>query len=374
MEKVMKLHTILFVFSALFFMILAQTAFAEGDAWYDKIQLNGMIDARIVALDEFDPIEEGFETNQISDVYLYGVTLGVEVDPFEYATGVVSFRYDQVPPNALTREARTDYFYLEEGYLNLHLFWLYFQAGMFYQKFYQQRTMGVVDSLPYILGETWHPGFEAGLDSEYVTLAFSGFNGDLDITGESDTIDDWVLSLDVKPLAFLPDYDLNVGCAYLWDGSETTLEWDELLHNDYKKKFGSWTAHLAADLNFSEKAGLWLYGDFVSTTAIHQNNYRNTLGQKTNISAMGSELAIKFMKNFWIGGRYDRIFGMDWLNAEQFELDTSDNYQATYYHRYGGYFGVGDREKLHAEIEYLHGNDNELSATQEVTLQFRAMF
>ena len=370
----MKSRRLLFVLCIVSSIFLTGTAFAQGDAWYDMIQIKGMIDARIVALDEFNPIEDGFETTQISDVYIYGATLGVEVEPVEYASGVVTFRYEQIPPSAISGEGRTDYFYLDEAYLNLHLFWLYFQAGMLYQPFYLQRTMGVEDSLPYLLGETWHPGFEAGLDSEYVTLSFSGFNGDRDISGESDMIDDWVLRLDVKPLAFLPDYDIDLGCAYLWDGSETTLGWDDILQNDYKKKFGSWSAHLAADLNFSEKIGLWLYGDFVTTTAIHQGNYRNSLGQKTNISAMDGELAIKFMKDFWIGGRYDRIFGLDWLDAERFEVETSDDFHGTYYQRYGGYFGLGNRDKLHAEIEYLYGNDNEKSVTQQVSIQLRAIF
>jgi hypothetical protein len=241
--------------------------------------------------------------------------------------------------------------------------------------FFHYRPLAISDSLPYILGETNKTAYEVGLDSEYFAVSFSGFNGAVDVEDGDNVIDDWVVRLDLRPLAWLDGYDLELGGAYMNDATETEADLEATLLNvtvadPYDDNVGIWSAYLDFDLDFTDKVGLAGLFEMVSTLEFDEDNYVDTTGEATSISAYNIEMAVKVLKSIWIGGKYDSISGVDYLGAERFQTQDTGNYEATSYSRFGGFLNFGNIDKIRTGVEYLYGSDNESNVTQSVTLQF----
>ena len=363
----MKRLTVFLFLGITMFIALPAQAEEESD-WFESVQAFGKIDARMLMWDKFTPDNEDFDDISGSDIYLYWASLGVIAEPTDYLKGVVSLNYEQEPSTGQIA-APADMLYVDEAYVKFNLFWLYFQMGQMYAPVIHYQPLSVSDSLPYLLAETWQTAYDVGLDSEYFTLSFSQFNGGNDLTDADDAIDDWVVRLDLRPLTWLPDYDVSLGGAYLADATETTFGLANTLGGDYEDNVAGYTAYLSADLKFMDNFGMAALFEYASTMEFDKDNYLNTEGDATSISAMNAELAFVVYKNFWFGPKWDTVSGLDWLDAESFEPAGQDDYQALSYSRIGGFLGVGNKDDISLAIEYLHGTDNESNTTDALTMQ-----
>ncbi len=367
------------IITLIVFALGALSAQAEDDFsnWYESVQIKGLIDARILAYDSFTPDNSEFDDESVSDVYLYWASLAVDAEPTEWARAVFSVLYEQTPPSAVFGTDHMDELGIDEAYVNFHLFWAYFQVGKGYMPFFHYQPLAISDSLPYTLAVTNKTAYEIGLDSEYFAVSFSGFNGSYDIDDGDNVIDDWLARLDVRPLAWLEGYDLELGGAYMNDATETEADLGNALliaNNPYEDNVGIWSAFLNFDLDFSDKVGLAGLFEMASTLEFDEDNYVDRTGEATSIMTYNVELAVKALKSIWIGGKYDSISGVDYLGAERFQDQDTGNYEATSYSRFGGFVNFGDMDKIRTGLEYLDGSDNENNVTQSVTLQFLANY
>ena len=376
------------IFSFLLFLILAGTAFAEEEEpWYEKVHIGGLIDARIIAYDKYIPESSKIDDVKTSDIYLRWLRFDIDAEPTEFISGRFSLLYNQTPVSPVfIGLGNDDELTVDEGYIKFNLFWLYFQLGKFYLPFQAYTPLSISDSLPYTLGVINQTAYEVGLDSDYFALSFTGFNGDSDLLGNSEVIDDFVARLELRPLAWLPNYDLSLGGAFLNDSTEMGYGIRDIFLVDatgapsaYEDNVGSWTVFTKGDLSFSSKIGLSFLYEMVSTLQYEEDNYLNANGDKSNISAVNGELAFVLFKSIWFGGKYDRIFGVDYLGTERNETTDNtgallDDYQPLTYHRYGGFLGFGNKNKVATIFEYLHGTDNEEHTTDTITLQFLVNF
>lgn len=368
--------------------VFSTIAFAEEDeAWYERVQVGGLIDGRIICYDRYVPDIEEVDEVRNSDVYLYDLSVILEADPADFVSGKIKLKYEQTPTSAVFNNPWEDDLFLDEGFLRFSLFWLYFQLGKFYLPFQGYSPLAVSDSMPYILGKLNKTAYEIGLDSDYFAVSFSGFNGEVDVDGDPERIDNWLVRLEARPLAFLPEYDLAIGAAYLNDATEMAYGIYDLFLDDpvtgvpnYEENVAAWSLFAKADFTFNEKFGMQALYEMVSTMQFDEENYLNTEGDKTNISALNAELAFVLFDTFWFGGKYDRIFGVDYLFTERYEVINqttqliTDELQPLSYSRYGGFLGIGDKEKISAAIEYLRGTDNESHTTDSIILQFLVNF
>ena len=359
------------------------SAFAEEEEpWYEKVHVGGLIDARILAYDKYIPENDKIDDVKTSDIFLRWLRLGVDAEPTEFISGRFAILYNQTPVSPVfTNQAIQDELLVEEGYLKFSLFWLYFQLGKYYLPFQEYRPITVSDSLVYTLGVINQTAYEVGLDSDYFALSFTGFNGASDLQGMSEEIDDFVARLELRPLAWLPNYDIAIGGSFLNDSTEMGYGVRNLFLEDtggapsnYEDNVGAWTAFTKGDFVFGPKVGLTFLYEMVSTLQYDEDNYLNADGDKSNISAINGELAFVLFKSIWFGGKYDRIFGVDYLGTERNETADEDEYQPLTYNRYGGFLGFGNKNKVATVIEYLHGTDNEDHKTDTITLQFLVNF
>lgn len=356
-------------FSFVLILALATGALADDNGdWHERVQVNGWLDARILMYENFTPENDNFDDITGSDVYVYKAALGVEAEPADYVMGVINLLYEEQPDTGIIAKP-TEELSVDEAYVKFSLFWLYFQVGKFYLPVSPYRPLSTSDALTYVLGETNQSAYEVGLDSDYFTLSFSGFNGGNDLLDGDNAIDDWVARLDIKPLSWLPNYDLVLGGSYLSDATETEFGLNNLLAGDYEDNVAGWTAFMTADLNFMDNFGLKVLWEMVNSMEFDEANYVDTNGDATAVSAMNAEMAFVVYKNFWFGPKYDSVSGLDWLGAEVYENPGEDEYQATSYSRFGGFLGIGSKDKIAVAFEYLHGADNETNTTDAVTMQ-----
>jgi hypothetical protein len=363
----------------------AASAFADEDAaWHEMIQVFGQIDGRVAAYDRYDPDHSSFDPVRTSDVYLYAAKLGVEAEPAEFVSGVFSLLYEQFPASPVFGNAKESEFMVDEAYLEFSLFWLYFKLGQFYLPYLPYQPLAISDSTAYLIGEVRQTAYEIGLDSDYFALSFSGFNGKVDLNETPERLDDWLVRLEVRPLSMMENQNLVIGGAFLNDATETTFDFADMfvgqtngretLPAEYTENVPSWSAFLNGNFTVSDKLTIDLLYEMVASLPFDEDNYVNAAGDKTNVSALNGELSFVLFKNFWIGGKYDRMFGLDFLLTERYDQSALNEFEPTTYQRYGGFLGVGDKEEISAAIEYLHGSDNEDKTTDQLTLQFLVNF
>jgi hypothetical protein len=167
----------------------------EGDRWYDRIQISGLIEVE-AAYRDFQDGNDPDADDQESDVDLATVELAVDARIADHVDGHVLFKYEE------------DEIFVDEGFITLtgtEAFPAYLVAGRQYLPFGCFDSHFVTDPTPLVLGETNDGAAVAGyrFGGEMIDLSVGAFNGDIDEAGEDNHIDSFVAAVTVQPLAFL---------------------------------------------------------------------------------------------------------------------------------------------------------------------------
>jgi hypothetical protein len=167
----------------------------EGDKWYDRIQISGLIEVEAAYLDFQDSNDPEADTKE-SDVDLATVELVVDARIAEHVDGHVLFKYEE------------DDVFVDEGFVTLtgtETFPAYLIAGRQYLPFGNFDSHFVTDPTTLVLGETNDGAAVAGyrFGGEMIDLSIGAFNGDIDESGEDNHIDSFVAAVTAHPLDVL---------------------------------------------------------------------------------------------------------------------------------------------------------------------------
>ncbi len=166
----------------------------EGPAWYDRIEISGLIE--VEAFYQHSDDDAAGEATDDSDVDLATVELGVDARIVRHVDGHVLFKYED------------DDLFVDEGFITLsgtEAFPAYLIVGRQYVPFGNFDSYFVTDPNTLILGETNAGAAVAGyrFGDEWIELSAGVFNGEIDRAGDDDTIDSYVFAVVARPVEFL---------------------------------------------------------------------------------------------------------------------------------------------------------------------------
>ena len=331
--------------------------------WTKYAAITGLIDGRVTFYN-FDPDAKNADSFRTSDVYIRFASLGVEYTFNDYVGGSI-----------LVTAEDPDLFYLDHAYVKLQYPWVVtpsFTIGRVCVCRGSFATYAIEYPFPQVLFESYMTAIGVGLEYPYFSYETYFFNGkfdNVDKDGEpaDDIIDTVNMRLEVRPLAFQKDYQLNLGGMYLTDATETDFDLGSaLLHDNYEKDVPLFGGFLTAVLPFTQMVGLGLIGEYAATGKFNKNNYLDNSGKETTISAYNLELALLLNdQTVQVGAKIEGINGVDWLGTQGFDPD----YQVERYARYGGFLGFDPWKCLHLGLRYLAGQDNEQNRDGEAMFQ-----
>lgn len=253
-----------------------------------------------------------------SDVVLATAQLGLGIEVNEQVSGDLILLYEEDATDLEVDEAAINY---ANGPWSGRFGQQYLPFGAFYSHF-------ISDPLLLDLGETRETALLAGYEQGPLALSAFIFNGDAEKSTDSeDHLDDWGLSLTLKPAE-----GLELGASYLADLADTDAE----LAETYSRRVGGWSAYAVAGFGSYE-----LSGEMLGAAR------RFAAG---DVDADGD-------------GRGDRPFAwnveLGWHPAEPLELalrlEGSDEIGGAPQRQYGLCASWGPWESVSLSLEYLRG-------------------
>ena len=226
----------------------AVTRPVEGDKWYDRVQISGVVEveAGYEKVSDNDPATEDETT---SDVDLAAVELVVDAKLCKHVDGHVMFKYED------------DEVFVDEGFFTLignEQFPAYLIGGRQYIPFGNYDSHFVTDPNTLVLGETNEGAAVAGyrIGGEMVDLRLGVFNGRVKELDSDDKIDNLVAAVTVSPLNVV-----TLGASYTTNiaGSDTLSEF-VTSEDGLDSLVGGWAAY--ASLTFLER--FKLIGEYVA--------------------------------------------------------------------------------------------------------------
>lgn len=351
--------------------------------WLSDITIFGEIDIR-AGMTQSWLETKGLAGELVSDLFVYGAGMGLEVGINPYFRGSIYF--------ILEEEFGGDDLglVLHEGFLTFNYKGLFAEVGRRYLPVGQFDSYAVNDSLVYTMAETRQTTLGLGYRHDYFEVSGWAFNGAQaniggDGTDDDDTIDGFAFRADVFPLAFQDRFSLALGGYFLSDATETSLELGKRLNvldpdragwqppadnpnavyedpdpdNDYqpyKEDVFLYGGYLSAEFPFIEMFGLGLVFEYVSTGPFAKAEYRDDAGSNSGIWAINAELAaLIWNSRVQFGPKLELISGIDWL--ETGENDPA--YEVNQYQIWGFFANFRPWQDLLLGLQFDHGWDNE---------------
>jgi hypothetical protein len=318
-------------------------------AWADRLTFNGVIEAE-AAYEDIDFDDPGQEDEDSSDIALATVELGIDADIAKHVGGHVLFLWE---------EDDTEEVVVDEGFIILDgedVLPMYLNAGKMYVPFGYFESHFISDPLTLELGETRESAVKVGFANDMFDLCLTGFNGDIDETGDDDHIKGYVGSATFTlPEKTLPDLGLMAGVSYISniadsDGleGETTGEVD-----DYVGGLGSFVSVSYLERFFVEAEYVGALDSFEAGELSFDG------GEELEPKTWNIELAVVPVEQLELALRYE---GGD---------DLGDLLPET---QYGAAVTYSLFENTALAVEYLHGefeNDDERDAvTAQLAVEF----
>ncbi len=374
-------------------LFVSGNALAESEYdWFDIIYFSGYGDMR-ANYQTFKPNTDN-EDDEIttSDIYIFEAALETHADITGWVMADVVIYYSDFSLGDNT--GREEELTIDEYFISLTGWGLFGTIGKYYLPVGDFTSYGTSDTMVENFVQARASAFGLGYDfihkyTEKPVFGLSGhlFNGDFDnvtlVDGEPE-VDDDMISDFATHLYFAPTglseaqgYDLEFGAYYLSDCTETFGNLGQLLlmqdiaatadtSDDvvlYEKDVPLFGGYIAGEFHFNEMIGLGLDAEYAATGEFNDREYLDASGTKTGISVIHGDLALLIhQRNLQIGGRYDSITGIDFL--ETGGLDPE--FEPVTYGEYGGYIGVDYIDHLHLIIQGLMGADNESNATTKI--------
>lgn len=177
--------------------------------WAERVTLSGLIEAE-AGYGKVNYSDPAVADEDVSDIILSTVELGIDVDIAKHVSGHVLFLWE---------EDETEPVDMDEGYITLggeDVVPLYLKAGKMYVPFGYYETHFISDPLTLEIGETRESAVSAGFTNDLFELSVAVFNGDVDKIGDDNHVDTFVGSLAYTlPEKIIPDLGLVAGAAYI---------------------------------------------------------------------------------------------------------------------------------------------------------------
>lgn len=325
---------------------LAKVEKALGDnpvasAWPGNLSISGAVEveAGTTSMDFENPATA--DTDE-SDVDLAKVEVGLEAKIAKYVTGEVVFLYEG---------AGVD---VDEGFITLGAeedMPFYFKAGKFVVPFGNFESHFISDPMTLELGETNEGAAVVGFANDFMDVSAGAFNGDIDETGDDDTIGSFVAGATFSlPFA-------SFGASYISTIAEGGLE------DDIAGGPGTLQEHVAgysafASVNFNEM--IFIEAEYVAAADEFQAGELSFDGGKRfEPKAWNLELAWAATDDLEAAVRCEGSDdGGDWIPETQYGVVVS--------------YGIFDNTSV--AVEYLRGefeNDDERDAfTAQLAIEF----
>lgn len=226
-------------------------------------------------------------------------------------------------------------------------------GGKSYLPFGNYNSMMVSDPLTLELGEMNKTALTIGRETEHLHIQLAGFNGDQDITGDNDTIDNLVFSLSVTPAP-----SLTIGASYTCDLTESGQELIANATTAYNENIKAVSAFISATVG-----QFTLDAEYVGAITefaqimVDDPETESLTGRKP--AALFIELGYAPAKPWFVAGRYEQ--------ATDFQNDLQ---------RYGLATTYGLAENTSLSVEYLYSDNDQPQAdtAHTVTAQLAIEF
>ncbi|MFH0727804.1 MAG: LbtU family siderophore porin [Pseudomonadota bacterium] len=154
------------------------------EAWADRITLSGVLEVE-AGYEKMDYAGAGSEDESSSDLALATASIGVDAKISDYLSGHIVLLWE---------EDETEPVDMDEGFMLLDggdTLPLYLKAGKTYVPFGKFESNMISDPLTLELGETRETALETGFHAGGFHGAVYAFNGDMDIEGDENHIDNY---------------------------------------------------------------------------------------------------------------------------------------------------------------------------------------
>ncbi len=370
-----ELGIILCVIAAVIIPNSASAETKEKSKWHDTISIEGMIDARVV-YKAFDVNAKDVDALRTSDIQVRYAGLGAVIEPTDFIEAYMLFLFEEFyggredAPFAYFGDG-SENFDMDEGWVKLHNNGAFFRIGKGYLPFTHETTFAVKDPLTWYYGDCRHTLAEIGYEHDIITLSVGAFNGNSDNAdshGEpgDDMIDGFVIHAHVNPLTRISGYSLEIGGGFINDLTEAAIGSDFLDPNgNYENNVFGYSGYLHFEAEFTQNIGLGVEFEYASSGEFDRDNYVNAADEQTAIDAINAEVQAPFLKHYWIGGKYESIGGLDWMETAQYNSD----FEPTAFHGYGGFAGTNVLKPVTLAFQFIRGVDNESNAMTELIFQ-----
>lgn len=323
----------------------AVTREVEGEKWYDRIQVSGLIEVEAGYQSvKFDDPQTADENN--SDVDLATVELVVDARIVNHVDGHVMFKYED------------DELFVDEGFITLigtKEFPAYLIAGLQYVPFGYYDSFFVTDPNTLVLGETNAGAAVAGyrFGGGMVDISFGAFNGRVDKIDKDDHIDSFVAGLaaqPIEPLMFGLSYTSNLAA------SDT---FSEFIVDEVDSLVGGWSAF--ATFEFLDR--FKIIGEYVGALGDFEIGevYDAEDPLERQPTAWNIELGATIIDNVELALRYG---GADDGGAE-FLPET----------QYGAVVNWGFFKSINLALEYIHDEfEDDIQEVDTFTAQLAVEF
>lgn len=226
-------------------------------------------------------------------------------------------------------------------------------GGKSYLPFGNYSSTMVSDPLTLELGEMNKTALTIGRETEQLHIQLAGFNGDQDISGDNDTIDNLVFSLSITPAP-----SLTIGASYTCDLTESGQELLANATTAYTENIKAASAFISATIGqFTLDAEYVGAITEFAQTMVDDPATEALTGRKP--AAFFVELSYTPAKTWFVAGRYEQ--------AKDFQNDLQ---------RYGLVTTYGLAENTSLSVEYLYSDDDQPQAdtAHTVTAQLAIEF
>lgn len=341
------------------------------DAWTDKITLSGALEAE-AGYEKIDIKDDAADDETSSDLVLATASLGVEARINDNISGTAILLWE---------EDDTEPIDLDEGYILVEggdSTPLYLKTGKIYVPFGNFESNMVSDPLTLELGETRESALELGINAGGFYGAIYAFNGDIDIEGDDDVIDNFGVNAGFALENDNMSFDIGAGWVnniYDSDGMSGMLEDSiaEAEENGFiaslKERVPGMSAHAILSTG-----PFTLIGEYTAmlddTTAVLADIETGTL----DALGLGNESKADGLKawnleagyGFELAGR-EAVLGVAYQGVSNAEEALPEK-------RYLGVIGVGVTENTSLALEYRHDEYETGDKADAVTMQFAIEF
>jgi hypothetical protein len=274
----------------------AEEQSGEG-SWADRIAISGAVEAEagFVSADYNDSTTDDVDE---SDIVLATVELGLDAEIHKHVSGHVLLLWE---------EDDTDPIDMDEGYITIEgkdVVPLYLNAGKLYVPFGNYESHMISSPMTLELGETGQSAIQLGVATDWIDASVALFNGDVDETGEDNTIGSYAGAVQFTlPEGTVPNFGLAAGVSYISNLADSDGLGEEIATPD--GTIEEHVAGLGAFVHVSFLNMFFLKAEYIGAMDKFKAGELNfDGGEAVEPSAMNVELAVAPLENLEFAVRY----------------------------------------------------------------------